>query len=130
MTFTVASDKIVAKVLDGEAIIIDLDTGIYYSMDGVGAVLWQAASEGLSEAAILDQVASQYPSDPSAPADAKQTLDDLVDRQLLARGGEAPSGGSSLNGFEWPKTYAKPELAAYDDVADMVALDPPLPELQ
>lgn len=34
------SDQIAAKVMDGEAVIIDLATGVYYSMDGVGGLIW------------------------------------------------------------------------------------------
>ena len=30
------SDQIAAKVMDGEAVIIDLASGVYYSMDGGG----------------------------------------------------------------------------------------------
>jgi len=34
------SDQIAAKVMDGEAVIIDLASGVYYSMDGVGGLIW------------------------------------------------------------------------------------------
>ena len=35
--FRVNTEEVAAKVIDGEAIIINLTTGVYYSMDGVGA---------------------------------------------------------------------------------------------
>ena len=33
-------DEVAAKVVQGEAIIINLATGVYYSMTGVGAAAW------------------------------------------------------------------------------------------
>ena len=38
-------EEVAAKVMDGEAILINLSSGIYYSMDKVGGVLWGADRE-------------------------------------------------------------------------------------
>ena len=34
-------NQVAAKVMDGEAIIINLANGIYYSMDKVGGLIWE-----------------------------------------------------------------------------------------
>lgn len=128
--YRLASDRIVAKVLDGEAIIIDLATGYYYGLDGVGAVVWQLAADGGHEAAIIGAVTERYSASDSAHSDVKRLLDELVSLGLLAV--DEATGQNAADTSEhviWPDTYNVPEAVTYDDVADMVALDPPLPEL-
>ncbi len=34
-------EEVASKVIDGEAIIINLANGVYYSMDKVGALVWE-----------------------------------------------------------------------------------------
>ena len=49
MKYRVASDKVIGKVLDDEAVIINLATGIYYGLDGPAAKVWDYASTGVSQ---------------------------------------------------------------------------------
>jgi len=53
-------DDVVAKVLDGEAIMIDLPKGIYYSLDGVGGRVWELLEEGRGAAAIAVGIAREF----------------------------------------------------------------------
>ena len=34
-------NNVLAKVIDGEAILINVSTGAYYSLNGVGGLVWQ-----------------------------------------------------------------------------------------
>jgi len=43
-TYQVNTHKAIGEVLDGEAIIINLQTGSYYSMNTAGSTLWEAIS--------------------------------------------------------------------------------------
>ena len=61
-------DEVAAKVVQGEAIIINLASGVYYSMTGVGAAAW-----GLLEATgdverTVDTLCASTTSTPSAAA--------------------------------------------------------------
>lgn len=123
--YRLGSDQIVAKVLDGEAIVIDLATGIYYGTDGPGAAIWQCAEAGMSRDAIVAAAAARYAAVPEAARATAELLDRMAEAGLLAEG---PGGGTAEP--DWPETWAAPELQVYDDVAEMVALDPPLPELE
>ena len=50
--------EVAAKVLDGEAIIINLSNGIYYSMDKVGGLIWEMIERGRSLQEIVESIAS------------------------------------------------------------------------
>ncbi len=54
------SDQIAAKVMDGEAVIIDLASGVYYSMDGVGGLIWSLIEATQSMDDMVDAVTAAY----------------------------------------------------------------------
>ena len=37
----VPENRVLAQIIDGEAIIINMETGCYYSLDSVGAEIWR-----------------------------------------------------------------------------------------
>jgi len=52
--FQMNDTEVTATVIDGEAIMINLSSGVYYSTDAVGARIWELATEsGLALAAYL-----------------------------------------------------------------------------
>jgi hypothetical protein len=127
MKYRVASDKVIGKVLDDEAVIINLATGIYYGLDGPAAKVWDYASTGVSQEAIAQALLKQYPDQPGLETDLEQLLEQMRSGGLLVPD-EMPGEEPSVI-CEWPSAYQPLEMTCYDDVAEMVALDPPLPEL-
>lgn len=116
------SSRIVAEVIDGEAIILDLRNGVYYGTDGLGAVAWSAAVDGWTAQEIADAAAASYPSVPTARDDVLALLDALVGADLLAP--SAADQPVSTQSIVWPARYAKPELERHDNLKDMMELDP------
>ena len=129
--FAVRSEEVAAKVFDDEVVVVHLGTCTYYSASGSGADAWTWIEEGRPVAEVAAAIAERYRID---SARAGEDLARFVD-QLLAEGlvspaqervpGETRPPAPFANGRE----YAPPELHAYRDMADLLALDPPLPEL-
>lgn len=118
--------QVTAKVMDGEAIIIHLGTGVYYSMDGIGAAVWQAIEAGAAPDAIAGHLAARYGMDAdAAEGELSRLFAELAAEQLVVPADDGNAG--ALHG-EWPDIYEAPALKRYDDMADLFALDPPLPE--
>lgn len=116
---------VTAKVMDGEAVIIHLGTGIYYSMDGVGCAVWECLTAGGDTDAIAGLLAERYGiARDAASADLGRLVDELVAQQLVI-----PAAGSQTVALAdgAPGDYAAPTLNRYDDMAELLALDPPLP---
>lgn len=132
-SFLQANDReVAAKVVDGEAILINLSNGLYYSMDKVGGVAWSMLTGGASITRIAESVAGHY----SLPVgQAQSDVRELV-RELLAEGlivvtdggGHNPPAPNTVD-LDSADPYEPPKLVRYDDMVDMFALDPPLPEL-
>lgn len=127
----VAGNEIAAKVIDGEAILINLSTGMYYSMDEVGGFIWTLLNDGHSLQEIAEAVTHHYDVAPeTATADVLRLGGALLDEALVtvATDGAAPAALSQTNGSS-KQAYTTPELTKFDDMADLFALDPPLPSL-
>ena len=57
---TVNENDVAAEVMEGEAIIINLATGVYYSMDGSGGYLWSLVEEGRPLRAIAEALEARF----------------------------------------------------------------------
>lgn len=128
MKYKLASEKVIGKVIDEEAVVINLATGIYYGLDGPAAKVWDYASSGVSRETIAAELVARYPDQAGLEADLFRLLDQMCDAGLLVADGDRPDEAGPAP-LEWPEQFLPLEMICYDDVAEMVALDPPLPEL-
>ena len=124
------SADIAAKVIDGEAIILNIANGLYFSMDQVGAVVWGHIEAGCMSGEICDAVAARYEIDAAtAGNDVSALLDALLKEGLILRT-EANDTATVLSPPVASRLpYVPPELHRYDDMVDLLALDPPMPGL-
>lgn len=130
MMYARASEQIVSKLMDGEVIVINLTSGVYYSMEGTAAKVWRDLFAGLELDAVIADAQSAYPDQANVGAKITELTALLVADGLLAEAGAEAPAPESLEDVAWPAVYSVPHRESFDDVAAMVALDPPLPELQ
>ena len=128
--YAVRGDEVAAKSFDGEVVVVHLGTCTYYSASGSGADAWTWIGEGCRLGDVAAAIAERYDIDSDR---ARRELDPFVAR-LLEEGLIAPANGDGAPASSSPPVpaeaeYSPPELHAYRDMADLLALDPPLPEL-
>jgi len=70
------------RTFDGDLVILDLVQGEYFSLDAVGARMWQGIADGRTEAEIAADVARSY------EVDVERALSDLAALvgQLVSKG--------------------------------------------
>lgn len=128
MFYSVASSNVVGKVLDDEAVVINLDTGIYYGLDGISAKVWELAVAGVPRDRLVGALTDRYPQETGIEQDVSAFLETLCSEGLLIA--DAAGTAAELPAVHaWPAVYSAPEMTSHDDIAEMIALDPPLPEL-
>jgi len=123
-------DDIAARVLDGEAIMINLAKGIYYSLDGVGGRIWEFLEEGRSAAEMADAIALEFDvTVERARADVDRILRELQAEDALRTVpvGAPPSKTTLCAQLAAKRPYREPKLTVYRDMADLLALEPPTP---
>src|SRR5688572_1649303 len=124
-------NEVAAKVMDDEAIIINLANGIYYSMDRVGASIWEMIEGKHSLDEIITTTVARYDVSPEqAQADIERLADELL-RENLVTVWEGDAASDDRSTAEQPArlTYETPRLNVYHDMGDLLALDPPIPGL-
>jgi Coenzyme PQQ synthesis protein D (PqqD) len=127
-----AGEEVAAKVIDGEAIIINLANGMYYSMDKVGALIWEMLEGEHSLEEVVTAVAARYDvSREQAQADVERLATELLQENLLLESSDAaPPRKTSEAGIQPKSPYETPQLNIYRDMGDLLALDPPVPGFQ
>ena len=124
-------EEVASKVIDGEAIVINLGNGVYYSMDKVGALIWDLLQAGCTLEEMILAVTDQYDvSREDAESNVRELVQELVQENLVV---------STENGIPLPTAdqldhkekaaYETPKLNIYRDMGDLLALDPPVPGL-
>ena len=83
-TFIPSKDA-VFRDLDGEAVILHLDSGTYFGLNAVGTRIWQLMERDGRLTAVLDDLRTEYDASPGV---LERDLLDLVARLVDARLGE------------------------------------------
>jgi hypothetical protein len=124
-------EEVAAKVIDGEAIIINLANGIYYSMDKVGGFIWDMVQSGHSLEEIIQGVTERYDvAREKVESDVLELVEEMLRENLvaIAENGAPADAASQLPSGE-KLAYEAPKLNIYRDMGDLLALDPPTPGL-
>ena len=58
--YTIDKDKVTYRNIDGEAVILNLDNGHYYSLNDVGTKIWEYINNQKSLCEILDLLKEEY----------------------------------------------------------------------
>lgn len=78
-----ASDDAVFRELEGESVLLNLETGMYYGLDVVGTRAWQLAAADGSLRSVRDRLAEEYDAAPDAiERDLLSLADALVGKGL------------------------------------------------
>jgi hypothetical protein len=129
--FRVNADEVASTVVDGEAILINLSDGMYYSLGGTGALVWALLETGQDGERICAELERRTGIDhATAMADVGHLLDELSAEGLIVST-EAPPGTADPEAIDVPAlaSYSAPALEKYSDMSDLLALDPPMPRL-
>jgi len=130
--FEVDLERAAGDVIDGEAIIINLATGAYYSLQGIGGEIWSMIAARRSTGSMLAEIVANYDvSEDEARNDLHAVLNELLGEHLVILStAKDPSatGEARLRMTEGAKQpYRKPELQVFRDMEELLALDPPAP---
>jgi hypothetical protein len=122
-------EQIAAEVIDGEAVIINLATGLYYSLDGAGGQVWALVDAGCDVEAAASAIADAY----GITIDVARNDVVALVGELVAEGLVEPVGdgvvASAARAVRVDGGYRAPNLVVYRDMGDLLALDPPAPGL-
>lgn len=113
---------VVHETIDGEAILIHLGTGTYYSLDGVGAEVWALLTDGVTRDGLLSAGRARYDGDPvEVERGLSGLVDDLVREGLVV---ESEGRGDTVELPAGTVPFVAPVLHIYTDMQDFMLVDP------
>ncbi len=76
--------QVMSRLVGDETVLLNLESGLYFGLDGVGQLIWDAASEGRPLSSAVDKIVSAYEVDEvQAAADVAEFAAQLVEKGLL-----------------------------------------------
>ena len=108
-------DQIVHETIDGETVVINLDSGSYYSLEGSGAELWSRLLAGESLVDSAAALATQHCGEAAAIGSVIAAFHrELFDQGLIVA--EPPNASTvegNLGSFEVPQLHVYNDLRAH-----------------
>ena len=84
-TTMVVPEDVVFRELDGEVVILNLASGVYFGLDPVGTRIWSLLAESNPIARVIDLMRSEYDVDRAVlERDVLELAAELLDKGLVA----------------------------------------------
>ena len=76
--------QVMSRLVGDETVLLDLASGIYFGLDGVGKRIWESVSEGNSLNQTIAIIVAEFKVDEKqAQTDVIEFVSSLVERRLL-----------------------------------------------
>ncbi len=118
---------VIAEVIDNEAIIVNLDSGAYYSLRGSACLIWEMLAQQMDVPTVVQGLSQRLAGTPDTiQAGVDALLADLLGEQLLVPvdGIMAPAELPTMTGSGDRLPFETPALEKYTDMAELLLLDP------
>ena len=116
--------NVVHETLDGETIVIHLDSGSYYSLTGSGAEIWQLVGAGTSVSEICAELARRHARPESEISGPVESFIADLEREGLVQDSDPSPNGPESKLAEADGPWVLPILERFDDMRDFLLVDP------
>lgn len=127
-SYAISKPEIIREQFDEEVVIVDLDTGSYYSLGGAGGEVWSAIESGASSAQIVERLVKSYHAEHAEiEASVARLLEELLAEELIVpqTGAGNPVADIAATGDEAPRRdWQAPILQKFTDMQALLLLDP------
>jgi len=80
------SPVVIHEVLDDEAVLLNVESGVYFGLDATGTRIWQLLTSGLAVHSIVEQLLLEYDAHPSQVRDdVDRFLETLIENDLVRK---------------------------------------------
>lgn len=122
--FRINRPDVIHEVLDGELVIVNLRSGAYYSLDPVGAAIWQEIERGSSEAEIVVDALARFEGEAGEVESAVRGLVEELRGENLIAPTDAPAAALPSQACDGRTPFRAPRLQKYTDMQELLLLDP------
>jgi hypothetical protein len=131
MHFRINRPNVIFEVFDDEVVIVNLDSGNYYSLNGTGPQIWRSVLLGGTVEELVEDVARGFEGEQlQIGSSIRQLIDELRREEIIVSDatpnesrGNSSAPAESEQGLSKPR-FVAPVLDKYDDLKDLLLLDP------
>lgn len=110
--------------MDGEAIIINLEKGNYYSMNEAGSMVWERIAAKYPVSAIIKFLSERYESEPGKIEKSVTGLLEMLKSDGLINETLHPANPPEDATSPEKKPFLEPKIEKYEDMQEMLLADP------
>jgi hypothetical protein len=127
--YKINSPGVVYESFDDEVVVINLESGNYYSFNLTGAKIWDLIIKGFNSHAIIKVLQSSYSDDQkTVESSVNAFLQDLLSNEILIHSDNPPPGvmenPNPEKTNEKTQPFEPPLLQTYTDMQELLLLDP------
>ncbi len=130
--YRINSPGVIHELFDNEVVIINLDSGNYYSVNEIGLEIWKRLINGMSLKKIISSVVDLYDTDEiNAENTVHQFIKELSENEIIVPSEGAPPTAvdsdpspSEELAPEIKRPFISPQLKIYTDMQELLLLDP------
>ncbi len=127
-SYCVNEPSVISEVIDGETIVLNFESGHYYSFNPTASEIWMRLCAGNPVAATAECVARRFAVDASIiEAEVAAFARRLEEEQLIRRapGGTVPATAASATACGGSsEVFSSPDFEKFTDMEELLLLDP------
>ncbi len=125
--FRINTPAVVSEIIDGEAIIMHVNSGHYFSAPATGSLVWSWIEQGADTRSIVQRLAARFSAPQATLTEALGTfVSDLLSHDLIVPIEAPPVAPLVDDEVALPNrtAFVPPVLEVHTDMQDMLLLDP------
>src|SRR5438876_8975877 len=125
-TYRANTPKVLFEAFEDETVLINLDSGNYYSFSGSGALVWEWIAAGESITAVIEHLQERFGDTTDIAPSVEEFVHELVEENLIVEDsdGAAKNVRQARAKFFALGQFERPMLQKYSDMQDLLLLDP------
>jgi Coenzyme PQQ synthesis protein D (PqqD) len=126
--YCVNEPSVISEVIDGETIVLNFESGHYYSFNPTASEIWMQVCTGAPVAAAAERVARRFTGDRATiEAEVATFVRRLEEEQLIRRaaaGAAAPAATAAATPGDPVAAFSSPDFEKFTDMEELLLLDP------
>ncbi len=125
LTLVPRPGSVIAETIGDETMVIDTESGIFYSLRSVASALWTLLEGGATLGALVAVTEGRYPDADGVATAVRSFVQALADEALVAATEASPHPSAvDAERITWPAAFDAPRLYAHRDMNDLLLVDP------
>lgn len=122
--YQIEPNQVMHENIDGEVIVIHVETGNYHSLRFVATDIWLMIDANYTTEQIIQTLSNIYPEHTNTiPSDVVSFLESLATEDLIQTTNPTTTA-STINTTKQTNGYVQPEVETYTDLQGLLLVDP------